>query len=220
MMQQESDGDEMTNNEQNWLVDNRSLKNDSWSITVVNCGDKRYSETWSLARTLNNPEEVFVETPSYQVGWIKFVTDMRLERMPKSIEISKVGFTVDYFPNESGTFIRLIHGSHMRTKQIINHRTAGFGGNLYGPTDIQLLNDKSSLKMIWLKPSLLVTSREKLKREYEVVHLENELPSLLSDEATETNIDFWSNHLDTEFSEPKLLVKHIMEIIGWVDDKH
>lgn len=203
----------MTTNEQNWLIDNESLNSD-WYATVHNSDDKRYSDIWPLARTLNSTE-VFVETPTYQVDWIKFVTNMHLERIPKSIQLSKVGFTVDYFPNESGTFTRLILGSRVRTKQIINYRTAGFGGNLYGPTDIQMSDDKSSLKMFWLKPSLLVTSREKLKREYEVVHLQNELPSLLSDEATETNIDFWSNHLDTEFEEAKLLVRHIMEIIGW-----
>lgn len=206
---------------QHWLIVRDNIGDKTRRYIKVYSGlepDGSFNKLWDLAREIDEVPDS--NTPNSY--WAKFETHLPIEEVPQTIVLEHDGdFIMDYFPNLGGVFTRLQRYGNSRSRR-------SYAGSLTEPCYVEVIDREPVLhhtqdKLVYLqyiRPTNLgvATSKESLIQEYEVVHLEQELPPLLREEASLWNTEFWTRFMDEEFNSSRRQTLQLAKAIADIMD--
>ncbi len=234
-----------TNHKQTWLISKDALDNcktEDEYVLIQNALSQHKDPTsiWPSIAGDNNGfnnrakdiKDSFDTDTQHQ--WFRFETHLPIELEPNVMTIRHNHTIIEYYYQDDdeirGAFWRLTLNqikwqSKPQNNKVMEyvHADSTYKNVYVGPCEIQFSAMNPKTVRVVYSDNNKVTTREHLKRLYEVTHLLDDanIPLLLTDEADATNIEFWENWINEEFEGPKRmvsqLVKDIKQIIGWTD---
>lgn len=202
-----------------WVVHGNSLAGHAAYLGVYNANaNNEYGQhhLWAAAKPLD-------ENKGLNNHWVRIETNLDIEQVPRMITMEKTNgyFHLDYNPDENGFYVRLSRNDRSTTRAYMSIHNSSFAASLVEPTLIEFLNRPPGVKLYYYQHSETgePNTREKLVQQFEITHLSEEIPLLISDQANMNNLGFWKKYLDEEFDGPHRkttqLVTEIRKNIRW-----
>lgn len=138
-------------------------------------------------------DSVAAELNLLKMELVQFWLDSQPAFIPHRIVVRPNGFRMQWDDGLLYIFSNATQATFCQVSVEWRDSTGAIISNLYGPAEMRLYNNTLRLKYAYDQK---ITTREKLKNDYEITHLEvidqhHKLARLLADDTDCTNTEFW-----------------------------